>query len=327
MRHDGSFPMQSYLNKKMIPGRCRLEFWEEGAGVSNARLTPGQLFHESALWQRDIIDFGPWKPVDTDPAGYRWADRIWRSQKAYGNRKVIICGPCGSAMDVAWELSRQGCLETWDSVVAVSQQTGRGQRHRSWTSPVGNLYAAWCWPGPEMLANRDWEGLLPLIAGYIAADVLIVKGLRACIKWPNDLLVNGRKIGGILLEQKAGRIMVGIGINLDSHPGDHLLRDEFAVPATSLANEAVSATPLSLWLDLIAAGEKKFNQIVESMTPAEWTKIFNQRLAWIGKRVRIQSADSDAFEAIVSGVAEDGGLKLQSGSLTNTLYSGSLVLV
>ena len=168
---------------------------------------------------------------------------------------------------------------------------------------------------------------MPLIAGYIAADVLIVKGLRACIKWPNDLLVNGRKIGGILLEQKGGRIMVGIGINLDSHPDDHLLRDDFAVPATSLANETISATPLSLWLDLIVAGEKKFNQIVESMTPADWTIIFNQRLAWIGKRVRIQSCDSEGFEATIRGVAEDGGLELQAGSNKNTIYSGSLVLV
>lgn len=308
----------------MIPGDCRLEFWEGGARSPIAPMAPEQLSHQNSLWQQDINDFGPWTPVAGDQ---RLTERIWLSSKTAGDKKIIICGPCSSAMDVAWGLAEDDRLGIWDSVIAASQQSGRGQRQRTWASPLGNLYAAWRWPDPASLANREWEGLLPLVAGYTVAEVLIDKGLPVRIKWPNDLLVNGRKVGGILLEQKSGQVVVGIGLNIERQPEDHLLRDEFAVPATRLKNENLAATPLALWLDIVAAGRTIFYPMVETMEPGEWRAILNNRLAWVGKRVRVGSGGLESYEATLKGLADDGGLELQSGSTTRVIYSGSLVPV
>jgi len=317
--------MQSHVNV-MSSADYRLEFLERRVPSAIA-LDPAQLSRQNDLWRQDMEKYGPWKQVVRDPSVQGDTGRIWQSRKTAGEVKIVICGACSSAMDVAWELSQKGLLAPWDSVVAVSQQSGRGQRQRIWKSPAGNLYAAWCWPGPHSLSNLGWDSLYSLIAGYLAADVLVDKGLAVQIKWPNDLLINGRKTGGILLEQKDDQVVVGIGLNIESHPEDHLLRDEFAVPATSLKNEALITTPLSLWLDIVSAGKAKFYQIVESLAPAEWTTILNRRLAWIGKRVRVNSAGSSSYEATIKGLAQDGGLELQAGSKTNIIYTGSLTLV
>lgn len=318
--------MQSHVNVMSSTG-FRLEFLERWMPAAIAPLDPAQLSRQNDLWRRDMEKYGPWKLVARDPTVQREAGRIWQSRKTTGDMKIIICGACSSAMDVAWDLSRKKILAPWDSVIAVSQQAGRGQRQRIWASPAGNLYAAWRWPGPDSLSNLGWDSLYSLIAGYLAADVLIDKGLTARIKWPNDLLINGRKTGGILLEQKHDQVIVGFGLNIESYPEDHLLRDEFAIPATSLKNEALITTPLSLWLDIVSAGKAKFYQIVESLAPAEWTTILNHRLAWIGKRVRINSGGSSNYEATLKGLAQDGGLELQVGSKTNIIYTGSVTLV
>lgn len=230
-------------------------------------------------------------------------------------------------MDVAWDLSGRHCLSVWDSVIAVSQESGRGQRQRTWTSPAGNLYAAWRWPGPESFSVPGWAEISSLLAGYLMADTLIAKGLSVQIKWPNDLLINDRKLGGILLEQKHGQTLVGIGVNIGSRPETHLLRDESVLSATCLKNEGLSARPLALWMDMVGKGKAEFHRIIESMVPEEWTAALNYRLAWIGRRVEVRSGSAAPYEATVRGLAKDGGLELQCGTKTNTIYSGNLVPV
>ena len=284
------------------------------------------IARQHSLWQQDIHDFGPWTPVSTD-ANQMATDTIWRSSKTHGDEKVIIWGPCDSALDVAWELSQGGHMEVWDSVIAVSQASGRGQRHRNWTSPPGNLYAAWRWPGPDSFSIPGWSGLLSLLAGYLLAETLIAKGLSVWIKWPNDLLVKDRKVGGILLEQKHGQTLVGIGINMVSHPEAHVLREALTIPATSLNNEGVMTTPVSLWLEMVKTGKRKFYQIVDSLTPEEWTAALNRRLAWLGKRVLVRIGRRPPYEATIKELAKDGGLELQVGSASHRIYSGSLLPV
>ncbi|MDZ7830556.1 MAG: biotin--[acetyl-CoA-carboxylase] ligase [Desulfobacterales bacterium] len=297
-----------------------MELWGSGSAAGN----PARIARQHSLWQQDIHDFGPWTPVSMEPNQLA-ADTIWRSAKTHGDEKVIIWGPCDSALDVAWALSQGGYMEAWDSVVAVSQAAGRGQRHRNWTSPPGNLYAAWRWPGPDSLSTPGWEGLLSLLAGYLLAETLIAKGLSVWIKWPNDLLVKDRKVGGILLEQKHGQTMVGIGINIAGHPQAHVLREALAIPATSLYNEGLMTTPVSLWLEMVETGKRKFYQIVESLSPEEWTAALNRRLAWLGKRVRVCIGNQAPYEATIKGLAKDGGLELQAGSNTHKIYSGTLL--
>ena len=327
---------------------CQVYLWEGGlaepeSGGPAAVMDPDRLKNQHPLWQNDHDQFGPWEPAGLltddllkrkDAGGYsesgpgpsvRLPGRIWHARQSRGEARTVICGPCASAMDVAWLFRRMGLMRPWDSVLAVSQQAGRGRHLRNWLSPAGNLYAAWCWPRQEMRAGAGWAGLFPLLAGWLLADYLERKSLTVRIKWPNDLLVNGRKIGGILLEQQHGDVLVGIGLNLVSHPEDASLRDDFAVGATSFKQEGLPATPLGLWTDLASAARRRFEQVVEAFSPEEWVPLLNRRLAWAGRPVLIQTGRSEVYEATLLGLAPDGGLRVKCGQKTQVIYSGSLI--
>jgi len=309
-------------------------------------MEPDRLKDQHPLWQSDQEQFGPW-----DPAGFLFDDlrkrkdarafsesgmgpsgllgrlpgRIWHARQSRGDSRTLICGPCASAMDVAWMFLRKGLIRPWDSVLAVSQQAGRGRHQRNWLSPAGNLYAAWCWPRADQPAGSEWAGLFPLLAGWLLADYLESPSLAVRIKWPNDLLVNGCKIGGILLEQQHGEVLVGIGLNLASHPEDTCLRDDFAVGATSFKEEGLPATPLGLWTELTSAARRRFEQVVKAFSTEEWIPLLNRRLAWVGRPVLIQTGRSEVYEATPLGLAPDGGLRIRCGRATHVIYSGSII--
>ncbi len=157
----------------------------------------------------------------------------------------------GSTNDEAKALARHGAPE--GALVWASEQTaGRGRRGRTWRSPPGNLYLS--------LVLRP-DGAPPRAAqlGFVAAlglgDALAAlagPALQLRYKWPNDVLAQGRKLAGILLESEtaaSGRVdfvVVGIGVNLVFAPEDV----EF--PATSLAAEGVAGVTPAVLLEAFA---------------------------------------------------------------------------
>ena len=142
----------------------------------------------------------------------------------------------GSTNDEAKSLARAGA-EDGTLVWALEQTSGRGRRGREWVSPRGNLYASLVLRPACPLARAAQLGFVAALAIGDALTALL-PGLRglAC-KWPNDVLVGGRKIAGILLESEIGEdgslafLVAGVGINLVSAPAGA----EF--PATSIVGE------------------------------------------------------------------------------------------
>lgn len=152
----------------------------------------------------------------------------------------------GSTNDEAKRLARAGAPEG-TLVWAAEQTAGRGRRGRHWASPPGNLYLSLILrPGgaPGQAAQLGFVAALGL---YVGLDDLAGLGPRLRCKWPNDLLLDGRKLAGILLESETTAsgavdfVVIGTGVNLASSPA------ESEYPATSLA-EAGTATvsPASL---------------------------------------------------------------------------------
>lgn len=102
---------------------------------------------------------------------------------------------------------------------ARAQTGGRGREDRTWVSPPGNLYCS------VILRPAAASAQIGFAAALAAAETV---GGEATLKWPNDVLLGGRKVGGLLLEADAGWLVVGCGVNLVSHP------DGTPFPATSI---------------------------------------------------------------------------------------------
>jgi BirA family biotin operon repressor/biotin-[acetyl-CoA-carboxylase] ligase len=152
--------------------------------------------------------------------------------------RLIAYEAIGSTNDEAKRLARDGAGEGL-IVWARTQTAGRGRRGRVWVSPSGNLYFSLVLRPQCRVADAPQLGFVAAVAlagaiGELAPDI----ELRC--KWPNDLLANGKKISGILLETEmiAGDlpdfVVIGIGVNLTASPRD------IAYPATSLAAEGVA---------------------------------------------------------------------------------------
>ena len=155
----------------------------------------------------------------------------------------------GSTNDEARRLAREGAAEG-TVVTALEQTAGRGRHGRGWASPPGNLYLSLLLR-PGLPPGRLGE--LAFLAGLAVADTaaaLLPAGRAVMLKWPNDVLVDGAKTAGILIEQEGEAAILGIGLNLVHGPMDT------PYPATTLAAggaEADLGTARARLLDRLAA--------------------------------------------------------------------------
>jgi BirA family biotin operon repressor/biotin-[acetyl-CoA-carboxylase] ligase len=138
-------------------------------------------------------------------------------------------------------------------ITAVTQTQGRGRMDRSWASPPGNLYASLLLREP---AAPERAPELGFVAALALRDAIIAEApalaSRLAFKWPNDLLLAGKKCAGILIEGDVGvdnrvNAVIGIGVNCASHPADT------AYPATDLAAHGAAIDPERLFRRLSAA--------------------------------------------------------------------------
>ena len=163
-------------------------------------------------------------------------------QSAIHNPKWIVhrLESVTSTNDVTARMAREGAPEG-TVVVAREQTAGRGRHGRSWSSPPGGLYLSIIFR-PHLPFEDLWQ--MAFLAAVASAEAVgQVSGLPARIKWPNDVLLGGRKVCGILIEapgpaasksEISSPVVVGIGINVNNQEFD----PEISQTATSIALEA-----------------------------------------------------------------------------------------
>ena len=234
----------------------------------------------------------------------------------------VVYEHCGSTMAELEKLNHNGDLSEWTFVLALSQSSGRGRLDRKWISPPGNLYAACLWPKMP----PDWKHLTPLLAGFFAADALAEFGAVVSLKWPNDLLREGRKVGGILCEERDGAIIVGIGLNLASRPEADLLKAQGSLEADVVGIDPLEFGPLTIWSAFIRSAQAGLAGMLASQSPARFVADLERRLCWIGEQVRIEDVGGPPVEGILLGLDPTGGLRIGSAGGEPTVYSGDLRL-
>ena len=209
----------------------------------------------------------------------------------------------GSTNDRARELAAAGAPHG-TLVTAAEQTEGRGRQGRAWTAPAGR--ALLC-----SLVLRDPPRLLPLAAGVAVAELA---GERAALKWPNDVLLGGRKLAGILVEGRPQErwSVLGIGLNVALQAVD--FPPELRGRATSLALAPAAIEP-SL-ARLLALLERWLAEPQEAVLAA-----FRARDALLGRPLRW-----DGGSGIGAGVDGDGRLVVSAGERRLALDAGEVHL-
>ena len=233
-----------------------------------------------------------------------WAGRLGMPTAEFHSR-------LGSTSDRARRLV-QGRQPLPAIVVADRQAQGRGRRGRPWVSDTES--GLW-FTAVQDAALPELE-VLPLRAGLAVAEALesVAPSVRIQVKWPNDLVVNGRKLGGILCERVQDAVLVGIGLNLN-----HLSGELPAVtpPATSLRVKCGHAVRRGEVLaGVVEALGTVWTQPAAGIPPAELDAL-NARSPLSGRSLSVRGVvrDSTRGPLTVEGLAATGAGLLPDGSL------------
>jgi len=235
--------------------------------------------------------------------------------------RICVAGRCSSSLDLAWALMDEGEIRIWDSVLCLEQWAGRGQLRRAWVSPAGNIYAAWYWPA----LPAKWKPQSSILAGYIFARVLAELGAEIKIKWPNDLLFQGKKVGGVLVEEKKDKVVVGFGLNIVSSPDRMSLRDDTFVEAGDLSRVFGDSDPIMLWGKLVYKSYNWYMHILSHYTLGQFACAVTKLLAYFGQEVAVGWGKDIKYGQVV-GVDMDGSLLLKNGQKLIRVSSGSIIL-
>lgn len=241
---------------------------------------------------------------------------------------VYLCDEVTSTFAVAHRLAQQGLLPSWGAVLAASQTAGRGQFRRHWQSPRGNLYATFRLPDAALFRSDA----AAVATGVLLAAALGRLGYPLKLKWPNDLL-NGRqaKVAGILIEEKGGIFLAGVGVNLCVLPDAGQLRRERAVPAGLLQSadgRLFSQSPFAFWQALVKEMIFAYSQSFAQSAAETLPDLADAFLAWKGEAVAVSGHDGALLNGWLRGVSSRGGALVEAGDgRIHEIFGGSLARV
>jgi BirA family transcriptional regulator, biotin operon repressor / biotin---[acetyl-CoA-carboxylase] ligase len=245
-------------------------------------------------------------PQPTLPAGWR----------------LVCYDSIGSTNDEAKRLARDGAAAA-TLIWALEQTAGRGRRGRVWASPRGNLYAS-------LILRPDCPPSQAAQLGFVAA-LAIGGALRAMLprlgglsyKWPNDILVNGRKFAGILLESetnapdKMAFVVAGVGVNLITSP------QHTDYSATSIAEEGLGevapAAMLEQFLCSFQSWERRWRADGFAPVRAAWRAAATSRGAPI--RVRLETG---TLHGRFVDIDQQGALLLEAAGQNCRILAGEI---
>lgn len=241
-------------------------------------------------------------------------------------------GDVTSALDVAQEYASAHDLPEWGSVLARSQSAGRGQVRREWHSPPGNMYAALRLPHAAPFLGTE---AAPALGGMVVSalrGIFADTGLDIRLKWPNDVvLLRGgapHKIGGILLEERGGILLAGIGINLVSAPPPDAMRAGHAMPAACLASAlpAAPAMAAAIWGDAGALWARLVSGLFfcygYGLQKGGWQGLAEAHLLWRGCAVVLE--DDTPRHGVLLGLGPSGGARVRTDGHVLEFLSGVL---
>lgn len=230
----------------------------------------------------------------------------------------------GSTNGLAMQRIAQGDAHGYCCTAEV-QESGRGRRGRSWLSPYGrNLYFSMVWQFHSGAAAL--EGLSLCVGVAIARALTRAQVAPVALKWPNDVLVDGRKLAGILLEMQgdpAGicQVVIGVGINVRMEGVD---TGDIGQPWADLRQFPMARDRnrlLALVLDELVAALEEYRRSGFGSFREEWQALD----AFRGEEVMVQLGENGVL-GVAEGVDDGGGLRVRTASGLQTFYGGEVSL-
>lgn len=216
-------------------------------------------------------------------------------------------------------------------VTADEQTAGRGRQGRRWHSPRGGAWMSLAWPmrhAPAAYGTASLVAAVAVLRGV--SDAAPECAARLQIKWPNDLLISGRKVAGILCEQtlaagagRAGTLLIGVGVNVDFDGA--LLASDLRHPAATLRQESTGPVAVEHVVDAVAA---HLTQLLDEFEAEGFSEAIAQtiqrRLAYVGAVRSIELAGRVATGRI-AGIDAHGRLMIQAADGETVYASGELL--
>ena len=230
----------------------------------------------------------------------------------------------GSTNTAAAEWARDGAPDG-SVVVTEYQSAGRGRHGRTWTARKGQNLMFSVVLRPTLSADR--LGLITVAASVAVAEAVdaFVSPHRAALKWPNDVLLEGRKTCGMLLESslsgpEAEVVVLGVGLNVNQTA----FPDALADTATSLRLTAGRAVPRApLFARLLRRLETRYDA-VQAEGGGAVRAAFHDRLAALGERATFRVADDEApVTGVVRGITDAGALRLDTPDGPRVVHAGN----
>jgi BirA family biotin operon repressor/biotin-[acetyl-CoA-carboxylase] ligase len=217
-------------------------------------------------------------------------------------------------------------VEGWPhlSVIVTRDQTaGRGRLDRTWVAPRGAALAISVLLRRLPAAAED-RGWIPLIAGLAMAEAVAAQlpDREVSVKWPNDVLVDGRKVSGILAEATADAVIVGAGVNTA------MTAQQLPVPtATSFADLGATADEDALLAAYLEALDRYLSALTANGAGSGVRSAVTARCGTIGQAVRVSLPSGLAQEGTATGIDADGRLLVEADGVVHALSAGDVVHV
>lgn len=235
---------------------------------------------------------------------------------------IFVFDKVNSTMDVGWEFIRRGA-PSWTVIVSNIQSRGRGRLGKKWVSPKGGLWFSIILRIRKILRSLN---ILSLACGSaVAESIKLLTGINTWVKWPNDVMINDRKIAGILIESEYVDnrldVVVGCGINVNNVP------PKLDKPADSIISYLGRPLSRAQLLRMILIRLKGLLYILETSGERPIIEYWKKYTGMLGKRVKIMDGNTMYIGRAID-INDDCSLVIEDerrGKIN--IYSGELEIL
>ena len=204
-----------------------------------------------------------------------------------------------------------------DWFVALRQEAGKGRHGRAWQSIDGNFL------GSTLVQLRAEDPPAPALA--LAAGLALIEAVEStapgadlALKWPNDLMLGGAKLAGILLERSGDRVVAGFGVNLAGAPDIDGRKTASLAPIGAISPQAFAPVLAERFAQLLSAWRRA--------EPAQFAQAWLARAHPVGTPLEVHSGPGNRVAGTFDGIEADGAMRLRRGDDIEIIRAGDIFL-